>query len=85
MLLIQESLYLHFSAANTMGFLRMHFGPASLAACNANSLDALQLAPSSLTELPLKAHDLANAPADGYRLNILDLTDDLEVHGAFCV
>jgi hypothetical protein len=56
-----------------------------LAACNANSLDALQLAPSSLTELPLKAHDLANAPADSYRFNILDLTDDLEVHGAFCV
>jgi hypothetical protein len=57
----------------------VHFGFARRTTDRPDASDALQLAPASKAKLPPHAHDVTDAPADGYRLDALDLANDLEV------
>jgi hypothetical protein len=42
--------------------------------------DSLELFPAAWTKLTAQPHDISHSAADGYRFNLHDFINDLEVH-----
>jgi hypothetical protein len=80
MVLVEEPLDLHLLAANPVSLIPVDFCHSDVSARESDTGNALELPPTSGAKLAPKPHDVSDPAADRYRLNVLDLTQELEVH-----
>lgn len=77
---VQAPLSFNVFLTNIMGLVPWQFHESDAAVLKAHVGDFFQFPPSTRTANLLEPGESVNGPADGYGLDILDLSDDFEIH-----
>jgi hypothetical protein len=77
---IQESLDFHLLAAEAVCFIPVQFSQTHVSVLQTHPGNALQLSPSSRSELPSQSHDIVDIAANGNHLDVAYLIDYFKIH-----
>jgi len=80
MLLIQKSLYLHFTPSDAVRLGPVYFRVPNNAIFDTDHCDTFHLAPSARSKLLSQPHNVADAATNGDRLDSFNRADYFEIH-----
>jgi hypothetical protein len=77
---IQESLDLHLSSADAVGFIPVDLGNSYATSLHTHVSNTFELSPSPRAKLTPESHDVVDVATDGNHLDVRYLPDDFKVH-----